>query len=604
MKKSLLLILMIFNLSLFAFEQSGFLTVDEAFKVDATQDNQKVTVNIELGEQIYLYADKLKFTITKPKELSIGEFLKLPTPKQHDDYMVFQDKNIDIDIPLSLIKEKVGEGAFTLKINYQGCTEKGLCYQPLNKSFDFHTSNAVSKRASWKSEAEPKSETNTATQVVQSEEDQIINTLKSGSMFTILAIFFGFGLLLSLTPCIFPMIPILSSIIVSESGDGKDKMSAKRGLFLSAVYVFSMSVAYAFAGVLAGLFGANIQTAMQNPWVISTFALVFIALAFSMFGYYEIKLPSKLQSKINKTSDKAKGNGGLVGVAIMGFLSALIVGPCVAPALAGALVYIGQTGDALLGGAALFVMSLGMGAPLLAIGAGAGKFMPKPGGWMTLVSQIFGVVMLGIAIWLLSRILPGEIILFLWALFFIASGVYAGAFDSVKENTKQVMKMIKVIAITSVMIGAIMLIGAFSGATDPLKPFAKFGGGAMAISNVQTNSFKKVKTIKELEYEVKNSDKPIMIKFTADWCVICKELEEITFVDPKVAKLMSEFKLLKIDMTKNSDDDKALLKKFDAVGPPTIIFYDKDANELKNFKTIGFKSPEVFSKTLENVLGR
>ncbi len=401
------------------------------------------------------------------------------------------------------------------------------------------------------------------------------------------------------------MIPILSSIIVSQSGDGKEQMSAGRGLFLSLIYVLAMSVAYTLAGVLAGVFGANIQTAMQNPWVISVFAFVFVALALSMFGYYEIQLPAKLQSKINKTSDNAKGSGGLIGVAIMGFLSALIVGPCVAPALAGALVYIGQTGDALLGGAALFAMSLGMGVPLLVVGAGAGKFMPRPGGWMTLVSQIFGVVMLGIAIWMLSRIIPGSIALFLWAILFIGSGVYTGAFESFKEHVHGAMKLVKVFAIMLVMIGAIMLVGSFSGATNPLNPLEKFGACTpIGQSEVKTNRFEKVKTVVALEQAIQNSSKPVLIDFSAEWCAACKELEHITFPDPTVAALMSEFTLLKIDVTKNSDEDKALLKKYNVFGPPAIIFYDTQNNELKNYKTIGYKPPVEFAKILQNVLGK
>ncbi len=613
MKKLLFFILIFFTThSLFGFEQSEILTVDEAFKVEATQDNKKVTVNIKLGDQIYLYHDKLKFTVTKPKELLINEFIKIPKAVKYKDDMAIKDSEFDVIIPLSLIKEKIGDGPFTLRVNYQGCSEKGLCYQPLKKSFNFNTSKA--KTVSWKNESESEKkavvdstekETDTDRAENLSEEDQIVQTLKSSSFFTIVAIFFGFGLLLSLTPCIYPMIPILSSIITSESKNSNKEMSGKRGFLLSLVYVLSMSVAYAIAGIIAGIFGANLQTAMQNPWIISIFALIFVALAFSMFGYYELKIPEKLQSWINRVSDRAKGDGGIAGVAIMGFLSALIVGPCVAPALAGAITYIGQTGDAILGGIALFVMSIGMGIPLLAIGAGAGTFMPKPGGWMTTVSQIFGAIMIAIAIWLLSRVIPGGVTLFLWGLFFISCGIYMGAFDKSIEGTKKIMKMIKAFAITSIIVGTIMFIGAFSGASDPLKPFVKFTDNRVSASVIGSKniSFKKVKTLKELEIEVQNSDKPVMIDFWAKWCVACKELEEITFTDPSVREYMSRFKLLKVDVTDGTDDDKEILKRFAIIGPPTIIFFDKDANELKDSKIIGFKPPLEFIKTLKSVLG-
>jgi thiol:disulfide interchange protein DsbD len=617
MKKSVLLILTLLYTSLFAFNQGNILKPEEAFIAEAIQKDDMIKTTIKLAPEIYVYDKMLKYSISKPKEVSLDKLIKRPKPVNFHDFIVHRDGDINVDIPLSVIKQQIGEGGFTLKIDYQGCSEKGLCYQPLSKTFEFGKQVASNEKKvetapTWKMAGEAKEEASTVKVVEEpeqtnkaegSEEDKIVNTLKSGSIGTILALFFGFGLLLALTPCIFPMIPILSSIIVSQSGGDGKNMSAARGLFLSVVYVLAMSIAYTAAGVLAGLFGANIQTAMQNPWVISIFSLVFVALAFSMFGYYEIQLPRTLQNKISKTSDDAQGSGGLLGVAIMGFLSALIVGPCVAPALAGALVYIGQTGDALLGGAALFTMSIGMGVPLLIIGAGAGKFMPKPGGWMTLVSQIFGVVMLGIAIWMLSRIIPGSIALFLWALLFVGSGVYAGAFETFKEGAKGISKLIKVFAIMLVLVGVIMLIGSFSGASNPFNPLEKFGACTPIGAAQKTNDFKRVHTIAELESEVKNSDKKVLIDFGADWCAACKELEHITFPDPTVSSLMSEFKLLRVDVTKNTDTDKALLKKYNIFGPPAIIFYDKSGNELKNFKTIGYKPPAEFSKTLKNVLG-
>jgi len=428
-------------------------------------------------------------------------------------------------------------------------------------------------------------------------EGDIVDTLKHGSLLKVLSLFFGFGLLLALTPCIFPMIPILSSIIVSASKE--KKMSVGRGVFLSVVYVLSMSIAYTLAGVLAGLFGANIQTAMQNSYVLIGFSTLFIALAFSMFGFFEIQLPARLQNRLNSHSNSARDKGGIIGVAIMGFLSALIVGPCVAPALAGALVYIGQSGDALLGGAALFVMSIGMGMPLLLIGAGAGKFMPQPGGWMTRISEIFGVIMLAIAIWMLDRVLDSTVMMFLWAMLLIGSGIYAGALEPFKDADKAI-KFFRVFAFVLLTFGVFELVGAVSGATNPLDPFEKFTSGKVAVDD--KISFKLVRDEAELMSIVNSSTKPVMIDFTAKWCASCKELEHITFADEKVKTLMKQFTLLKVDISDNSDADKQLLQKFTLFGPPALIFY-KDKKELKEQKIIGYQPPEVVAPKLEKILG-
>ncbi|RUM68787.1 MAG: thiol:disulfide interchange protein [Sulfurospirillum sp.] len=620
-----ILFLLLFSISSllagFKMMNQDILGPDEAFQVDAHKKDGLIQTKIKLGDKIYVYDDKLKYKIVKPKEIDLDKEIKRPKPEKFHDFIVHRNKEIDVDIPLDLIRKKVDGDTFTLAIEYQGCSEKGLCYQPLKKEFTFKLDKAGILKTATPQKSEtvqkeertklanvtPEQDSTSAAQEPISEEDRIVNTLKGGSIWTILGLFFGFGLLLSLTPCIFPMIPILSSIIVSQSGEGKAKMSMGRGLFLSSVYVFAMAIAYTIAGVFAGLFGANIQTALQNPWVLSIFALIFVALAFSMFGYYEIQLPQALQSKLTKTSDQAQNKGGLMGVAVMGFLSALIVGPCVAPALAGALVYIGQTGDALLGGAALFVMSLGMGVPLLIVGAGAGKFMPKPGGWMTLVSQIFGVVMLGIAIWMIQRIIPGYVTLFLWAMLFIGSAVYMGVLEPFKEGTRGEKKLIKVLAVILLVTGILELIGAFTGATDPLDPLEKLKPSPIATTNASLParglSFKIVKNIDELDKAIAQSDKPVMLDFSADWCSACKELEHNTFKDPEVIKLLSGFTLLRADVTQNSDEDKALLKRYNLFGPPAMLFY-KNGKMLKNYKTIGYKPPEKFIPILKKTSGK
>ena len=362
-------------------------------------------------------------------------------------------------------------------------------------------------------------------------------------------------------------------------------MSASRGLFLSIVYVLAMSLAYTIAGVLAGLFGANLQAILQDPVVIIIFAGIFVALAFSMFGYYEIGLPASWQTRLNKTSEEGSKKGGIAGVAIMGFLSALIVGPCVAPPLAGALIYIGQTGDAILGGAALFVMSLGMGLPLLLVGLGAGKYMPKPGGWMEQVSKVFGIVMLAIALWMLERIISDTAFIYASAILLIGTGVYLKAFEHIIAKT-----------ITTVIFiyGVLLFVGAVSGATNVLDPLEKLKGGATAtVAKKDKFDWQYVKTVKELEKIVKSSNKPVMVDFWATWCVSCKELDNITFKNQAVIKELGKYKLVKVDVTKNTEDDKALMKKFNLFGPPALIFYE-NGKELKKKRIVGYKPPKEF----------
>ncbi len=486
-------------------------------------------------------------------------------------------KRMEPDFDLRPRFQYIDTNKYEIEVKFQGCSKAGLCYAPMSEKFilDFAT-NEVKKEVVVKEEKKEELTTNL------SETDSIANSLKDGSALLVIATFFGFGLLLSLTPCVFPMIPILSSIIVGASKN--EKMTGSRGFILSLVYVLSMSVAYTIAGVIAGIFGANLQVALQNPYVLVTFALLFVALAFSMFGYYEIKLPDSLQTRLNKSTD-GKEKQGLTGIAIMGFLSALIVGPCVAPPLAGALVYIGQTGDAVLGGLALFVMSLGMGMPLLIIGAGAGKFMPKPGGWMEGITRIFGIVMLGVAIWLLDRVLNPTVIMFLWSFLLLGSAIYLKMYRHI---------LAQLITLVVFLLGVVLFVGAVSGATNPLKPLEKFTQGAVVQTSSMKLDFKKIKNIEELKQAIKESDKPIMLDFWASWCVSCKELEEITFKDEEVIKRLQGFTLLKADVSENNDDDMALQKMFGVVGPPALIFWDKDKNEVKASRIVGYKNPKEF----------
>ncbi|MBT8348226.1 MAG: protein-disulfide reductase DsbD, partial [Sulfurovum sp.] len=417
----------------------------------------------------------------------------------------------------------------------------------------------------------------------------------------ILLLFFIFGLLLALTPCIFPMIPILSSIIVSQQG-GNEKPSVAQAFFTSLVYVVSMALTYTAVGIIAGLVGADIQTAMQNPWVLTIFAGMFVALAFSLFGYYEIGLPASWQSKLTKVSDDAQGKG-ILGTAIMGLLSALIVGPCVAPPLGGAVLFISHTGDAFLGGAALFIMSIGMGMPLLLVGIGAGKFMPKPGGWMTIVSQVFGVMMLGLGIFMLSRILPDSLTMILWSLLFIGSSLYMGVFNP-SSATKGAKKLFQLLAIVFLFYGGSLFIGGISGSGSVIRPFEKFTQytGAVATAAMHTNKGNRGYSVERLMKEVSESDKPVVVDFTKKSCTSCTELDEITFPDPRVQAHLQKFTFIKVDLTDNTDADKALLKKFELFGTPNIIFFDTDNNYLAEKSLTGFIPPQDFAEHLDSIV--
>ncbi|CAM3554221.1 protein-disulfide reductase DsbD [Arcobacter aquimarinus] len=574
--KKILLFLLVFVYSFSLELNPTVLEPDEAFKTTFTQNEKDLNIKLELGKDIYLYDDKIKIFILKPQKIEITEEINIPAPVDYDGFIV-QLNNLDLTIPFELLKSKVESNSYEISIDFQGCSKAGLCYAPMSESFvlSFGNNNSSNELINKTEKVAEQTES-------LNETDMIANSLKDGNMLLVLATFFGFGLLLSLTPCVFPMIPILSSIIVGASKN--EDMTATRGFFLSLIYVLSMSLAYTIAGVIAGVFGANLQVALQNPYVLVVFALIFVALAFSMFGYFEIRLPQSIQNRVNKTTD-GKEKQGIVGIAIMGFLSALIVGPCVAPPLAGALVYIGQTGDALLGGLALFVMSLGMGIPLLLIGLGAGRFMPKPGGWMEGITRIFGIVMLGVAIWLLDRVLDATIIMYLWALLLLGSAIYLKIYQNI---------IAQLITVVLFILGVVLFVGAISGATNPLKPLDKFTSSKAVQSVDEKLVFTKIKNIAELELAIKNSDKPVMLDFWASWCVACKELEEITFKDEEVIKKLQGFTLLKADVTANNDEDKALQKMFGVVGPPALIFWDKDKNEVKSSKIVGYKNPKDF----------
>ncbi|MEE9493364.1 MAG: protein-disulfide reductase DsbD [Gammaproteobacteria bacterium] len=578
------------------------LPADEAFRLDAKViDANTLEASWSIADGYYLYKDKFKFS-TDSNNISL-QAAKLPAgeTKQDEAFGSVEVFHTRTQATIPLNRTSTDSEKINVTFTFQGCEEKlGVCYPPIKKTLSFliPAAEAATAPTSMNTVADLNTDagagTDTAgTAALLSEQDSIAKRLASGNIATTLLAFFGFGLLLAFTPCVFPMIPILSSIIVGEG----EQMTTRRGFILSTVYVLAMATTYAAIGVIAGLFGENLQAAFQNPWILSAFAAVFALLSLSMFGFYELQMPSFIQNKLTTISNEQKG-GSLAGVAIMGFLSALIVGPCVAAPLAGALIYIGQTGNAVLGGMALFALSLGMGAPLIAIGTGAGKLLPKAGGWMEVIKAVFGVMLLGVAIWMLERILPGAITLLLWAALLIISAIYMGAIEPLSEGASGWKKLWKGTGLMALLYGALLLIGAASGGSDPFRPLANLHAGGGTQQSTQTHmAFKQIKTIDDLERELKlasEQGKPVMLDFYADWCISCKELEKYTFGNADVKQATQHMTLLQADVTDNDETDKALMKHFGIIGPPSIIFYDKQGQKRPELQLVGFKKPGEF----------
>ena len=426
-----------------------------------------------------------------------------------------------------------------------------------------------------------------------------MQSLQHDSLAMTLLTFFGFGLLLSMTPCIFPMIPILSGIIVGHG----HRITTARAFFLSLSYVVASALTYTVFGILAALFGSNLQTTFQQPWIIGLFSAIFVLLSLSMFGFYELELPNSLKTRLHNSSEKHR-DGSLWGAAIMGALSSLIVGPCVAAPLAGALIFIGQTGNAVLGGGALFAMGLGMGVPLLLLGASAGKLLPKAGTWLYSTKAVFGVIMLAVAVWMLSRILPPAVTILLWAMLLILPAIYLNAIDPLPENSSGWRKLWKGVGLMMLAYGLLLLIGFSMGNNNPLKPLQGFSVNNAQAAEEKGIVFERVASLSALEARIQQASanhQPVMLDFYADWCISCKEMEAYTFTDPKVKQALAGFVLLQADVTKNSDDDKALLAKFNLIGPPAILFFGADNQEKTAHRVIGYQDAETFIKTLQQV---
>ncbi|CAC9495897.1 Cytochrome c-type biogenesis protein DsbD, protein-disulfide reductase (EC [uncultured Gammaproteobacteria bacterium] len=569
------------------------LPADRAFSYSVSAiDTNTLRASWKIHPEYYLYHDKFFIDIKG------AEFDDVNFPKgeiKEDEFfgkVEVHKGEFSVDIPLTNIQSS----QVTFIAKFQGCWLGGICYPPVEKSTDIVLSKATESSATDSVKTLPKSvlsATNTNSESLN-ETDKITALLQQDNILWILVSFFGFGLLLSLTPCVFPMIPILSGIIVGQKGE----ITTRKALIMSIVFVLAMSVTYSMAGVLAGYFGENLQVLFQTPWVLMVFSAIFVALAFSMFGYYEIQLPSALQNKITNISNKQEG-GNLIGVAIMGFLSALIVGPCVAPPLAGALIYIGQTGDAVLGGLSLFVLSLGMGAPLLLVGAGVSK-LPKAGGWMDNVKYVFGILMLAVAIYLLDRIITPYVSLILWASLFTLSPIAMGALNSFTSTTVAWQRILKGIGLLIVIYGVLLWGLVARGGGDMLAPLSGYGTSVQA--EKAHIAFEKIKSSDDLDRvlaKAQGNNQIVMLDFYADWCISCKELERFVFSNVKVVSEMKNVIALQADVTANDATDKALMARFSIIGPPGILFF-KAGVENRSQRIVGEINAQDFLKHLNN----
>ncbi|MEE9425251.1 MAG: protein-disulfide reductase DsbD [Methylococcales bacterium] len=576
--------------------EQELLPADEAFQLLAeVVDSNRIRLSWRIAPEYYLYRQKFAVQSQTPG-ISLASY-DIPTGKPKLDaefgqVQVFYDE-VAFDVPL--LRSSVEPLELDLEVAYQGCAELGVCYPPIKKTVSLQLSqgNITNQSAL----VEPVS---TVQPDLLSEQDQIAKALQNDNLWWTGLLFLGFGLILAFTPCCFPMIPILAGIIVGQG----EKINTWHAFWLSLSYVLGSAVTYTIFGVLAGLFGSNLQAVFQNPWLLGSFSAVFVILALSMFGLFELQLPSSFQSRLNAFSNKQQ-SGSFIGAAVMGMLSALIVGPCVAAPLAGALIYIGQTGDAVIGGFALFMMAIGMGLPLLAVGTSAGKLLPRAGAWMGRAKIVFGFIMLGVAIWLLERILPSAVILLMWAALLISSGVYLGALDALDVASSGYRRFFKSVGIVIFAWGVLSLIGAASGARDIFQPLQGLSLGSGDSVKQSALNFQMVSSEAELDDKIAQATQQgrwVMLDYYADWCISCKEMERDTFADAGVKQALSQFVLLKADVTKNNADDKALLSRFGLIGPPATLFFGPDQQERKAFRIVGYKDAAEFIAHLQTVL--
>ncbi|MEY4683593.1 MAG: hypothetical protein RLZ25_52 [Pseudomonadota bacterium] len=584
------------------------LPAEKAFQFSARLLNRSaLEVSWRIAPGYYLYREKFSLSLESKNGISLGRF-ELPHGLPHEDaefgsVEIFRD-DLVVTVPLegALAADQVVE----LTASFQGCADRGVCYPPMTQGARLDA-RGVPSAAPETTVSNPSPVGECSARAPEgfieteglSEQCSVFQQLKDKSLGWTLLSFLGMGILLSFTPCVFPMIPILSGIIVGQG----NQLTSGRGFLLSLSYVVSSALTYMAFGIVAGLFGHNLQALFQEPWVIATFSGVFVLLAFAMFGLFNFEMPLAIQQKVTRVSQGLRG-GTLSGSAIMGALSALIVGPCVAAPLAGTLIYIGETGDAILGGVALFSLGFGMGFPLLLIGASAGKLLPKAGKWMDGVKAVFGAGFLATALWLLSRILPGSVIMAMWGGFLIVTAVYLGALDPCISEPSGWKRFFKGVGLSVMVYGVLILVGFAQGHTDPLFPLKTSQMHQSPVPIALAHPFKTVVSIRELDLALADArlhGRPVLLDFYADWCISCKEMDRDTFGDPTVSKFLEGFDLLRADVTGNTDQDRMLLRRFHLVGPPGVILFSPEGQEVRERRVIGFMDAQDFLKVLQSV---
>jgi thiol:disulfide interchange protein DsbD len=611
MTRLLLLLLALLAAPAHALTEKDLLEYDQAFRLSVRAvDADTLEVRYAIAPGYYMYREKFAFEAQSPDATLGKPVFPAGTPKQDEFFGRVETYRGDIAIrvPVQGAAEKLA-----LDITSQGCADVGVCYPPETRTV--RIGRTAGATGTVDGAGGPFAQAGGGASSVRggplefggrpvrgepaavSDEGRFEQLLAGGSFWLIVAGFFGAGLLLTFTPCVLPMIPILSGIIV---GEGRN-ITRGRAFALSGAYVLGMAVTYTAIGIAAALSGSLLSAALQNPWVLGTFALVFVALALSMFGFYDLQLPAAVQSQLHSASGRLKG-GQYGAVAVMGVLSAAIVSPCVAAPLAGALLYISQTRDVMLGGFALFAMALGMGVPLIAVGVSEGAFLPKSGHWMKSVKHFFGVLLLGVAIWIVSPVVPALAVMLAWAALLIISAMYLHALDPLPHDASGFVRFWKGVGVIALVAGVALVLGALAGSRDPLQPLAGFrmagAEGAPAAGEVR---FERVRSVAELDARLKTASAPVMLDFYADWCVSCKEMERFTFADPAVRARLENLVLLQADVTANSAEDKALLQRFRLFGPPGIIFFDAQGREIPGLRVIGYQSADRFLKTLDQV---
>ena len=567
--------------------QAELLPPDEAYRLSVrAKDADTLVATFTPAKEYYLYRERIHFSIEDPPGLAIAG-VSLPKGDLKEDPTFGKTEVYHRAFEAVIRLSPAGTRADSIKLHasYQGCNEpKGVCYPPIEKTLSVALAGAPAV-------AGPRTERPDDA----SEPGRIQRLFAHAGPWALVAAFFGFGLLLAFTPCMLPMIPILSGIIVGQG----HHPTKRHALAMSAAYVLGMAITYAAAGVAAGLAGSLLSAYLQSPWVLGAFAAIFVLLALSMFGLYELQVPASVQSALARAGGRFPG-GKATGVFLMGALSAVIVGPCVAAPLAGALLYISQTRDAVLGGAALFSMAAGMGVPLLVVGATAGTIVRRAGPWTAAVKRVFGITLLAVAIHLVSPAIPFVAQQLLWAALLIVSAMFLHAIDPLPRDAPGHRRLFKGAGVIALVAGIALLVGALSGSRELLQPLAGLRGAAAPQQGEA--AFQPVRNAADLDARLQAArGRYVMLDFWAEWCASCKEMDRITFSDPQVQARLKDVVLLRADVTANNADDRALLRRFALFGPPGIVFFDKQGHELA-YRVIGFEPPQKFLASLDRAM--